>query len=108
MGVVLADHIQMRVFRLEGTLRHQGQVGGGLRVVTPLLDLVLGYLKDTQVLSQVLHSKGVFGRQVLNLLHGEESRVQFGEHLSELYVIKLLYIRSTRKIRYLLLLIGHT
>ena len=65
----------MRVFGLEGTLRHQGQVGGRLRVVTPLLDLVLGYLKDAQVLSQVLHSEGIFGRQVLNLLHGEESRV---------------------------------
>ena len=75
MSVVLADDVQVRVFGLEGTLRHQGQVGGRLRVVTPLLDLVLCYLKDAQVLSQVLHGEGIFGRQVLNLLHGKESRV---------------------------------
>ena len=49
--VVLSDDIEVRVFWLERGLRHVTQIGRGLAIVTtPLFDLVLRDLENTQIL----------------------------------------------------------
>ena len=95
MSVVLADYVEVRVFRLECALRHVAQVARGLRVVTPtLLNLILRDLKDAQVLRQIFHCKRIFWGKIFDLFHGEEPRIEFGENLSKLDIVELLYFTS--------------
>lgn len=88
---VLPDHIEVRVLGFESTLRHVGQIRRGLRVVTPpLLYLVLRYLKDTQVLSEVFHGEGVLGWKVFDLFHGKKPCVELRQDFPKLYIVEFL------------------
>lgn len=79
MRVVLTDDIEVAVLWLERTLGHVGNIRRSLTVVRPtslLFDLVLGDLKDSEILGQVFHGEGVLRRKVLHLLHGKEAGVE--------------------------------